>query len=87
MTYALAFRPAHSQYYIVFTTEDTSNVPSADCIFQGSDDELLREISVDVELVKRKLATLRVDKAPGVDDMSTRILRELHDEICQPVAS
>ena len=69
----------------VFSVEDTSNVPSADKLFQGSEAEALHEIPVTGEMVRKKLDRLRSDKAAGADDLAPRFLNELKEEICYPL--
>jgi len=76
----------NSYFTTVFNTESLGNIPEADRIFQGSDAEKLCDIVIDSELVRKKFDRLRPDKASGPDDVSPRILIELKDEICYPVA-
>jgi len=76
----------NSYFTTVFNTESLGNIPEADRIFQGSDAEKLCDIVIDSELVRKKFDRLRPDKASRPDDVSPRILIELKDEICYPVA-
>src|SRR5664279_4430911 len=69
----------------VFTEEDTSNVPCADQIFAGSEDEMLQDLVVAESIVKEKLSKLRSDKATGADDLSPRVLKELIEELITPI--
>jgi len=69
----------------VFTKEDTSNVPEPVTIFQGPDSERLLKIDFSVEEITKKLAKLRSDKSGGPDDMSPRLLLNIHEEIGRPL--
>jgi len=69
----------------VFTVEDTENLPKAKPVFLGSEDDKLKDIVIDKGMVKKKLDSLRTDKAAGVDGFSPRVLVELCDVICTPL--
>ena len=69
----------------VFTIEDTANVPTAAPSFRGTDNDRLCDIQIDRSLVRKSLDSLRIDKAPGADSMSPRVLAELKDEITTPL--
>ena len=45
----------------VFTKEVTSTMPEAERIFMSDDSEVLRDITVNVDIVRKKLQTLRPD--------------------------
>jgi len=70
----------------IYTQEDMSSLPAPEQIFHGKDSEFLTNITVDVETVKKKLQSLRPDKASGPDDIPPRLLCELSEELCQPLA-
>jgi len=63
----------------VFTAENTTNTPEQEWIFSGPNFETLLEI--DTDKIKHKLMKLWVDKAAGVDEMSTQLLKEIQDLI------
>jgi len=61
-------------------------MPTDDLIFSGSETEKLMEFTIDESVVRKKLDKLRSDKAAGADDLSPRILIEIKDVICHPLA-
>ena len=69
----------------VFTVEDTENLPTAPPSFCGSDKDRLCDFQIDESLVRKSLDSLRIDKAPGADSMSPRVLVELKEEITPPL--
>jgi len=69
----------------VFTQEDLTNVPVAEALFMGQEEESLTDIVITREMIKGKLEKLRADKAPGEDGMSPKIIRELQDELVDPL--
>ena len=71
----------------VFTKEVTSSMPEARRIFMGDDSEMLKEITVDVDIVRKKLQALRPDKAAGPDNIPPKLLHELSDELCHPLSA
>jgi len=70
----------------VFTKEGQDNLPAAKKCFHGGDNERLCTFTISPEMVKAKLAKLKMNKAPGVDLVGTRMLIELADEISYTVA-
>jgi len=70
----------------VFIKEVTSSMPEARRIFIGEDSEILNELTVDVDSVRKKLHALRPDKAAGPDNIPPKLLRELSDELCYPLS-
>ena len=46
----------------------------------------LQDIDVHVDIIKKKLTTLKEDKAAGDDNLSPRILKAISDEVAYPVA-
>jgi len=43
--------------------------------------EQMTDIVITEEMILSKLQTLRVDKAAGVDDMSPRLFKSIHEQI------
>ena len=69
----------------VFTIEDTLNIPEPVPMFHGPDSDRLLKIDFSVDDVKKKLSKLRPDKSGGPDDMSPRLLLNIHEEIGRPL--
>ena len=64
-----------------FTSEDMANIPATKWLFRGREENKLLDIHIDEDLVRRKLDSFRTDKSPGADNISSRALIELQDEI------
>ena len=58
-------------------------MPIAESIYQGGEEGLLQKIQVGVEEVKEQLGNLRVDKAPGPDNMHLRVFMEVAEQVCE----
>ena len=69
----------------VFTKEGTANVPTAKPIFTGSEAETLTTLDITDDMIRKKLSLLRADKAPGNDALSSRLLREIQEELVHPL--
>ena len=70
----------------VFTKENMDEFPTVKQCFRGSENEKLHTYSVTPDMVKSKLLKLKMNKAPGIDSVGTRILLELSEEISETVA-
>ena len=66
-----------------FTQEQSGELPIAESSYQGGEEGLLQKIQVGVEEVKEQLGNLRVDKAPGPDNMQPRVLREVAEQVSE----
>jgi len=75
----------NAQFVSVFTAEDTSYIPVPEKVFTGKVEEGLVDLEFSVETVRTRLAWLREDKSPGLDDLSPKLLKELCEEIAYPV--
>ena len=69
----------------VFTTENMSSIPCADSVYTGCESDKLLEIHIELETVQKVLDKFRCDKAAGTDELSSRLLVELKEDICYPV--
>ena len=68
----------------VFTKEDMQHIPDlANSIMNLTSN--LSDIVIDEELVRKKLQKLRSDKATGTNDISSKLLVEIKDEVCTPL--
>ena len=66
-----------------FIQEQSGELPRAESIYQGGEKGLLQRIQVGVEEVKEQRGNLRVDKAPGPDNMQPRVLREVAEQVSE----
>jgi len=73
-------------FLLLFTREYQNDLPSIKKIFCGSNSEKLCTLVISPDMVKARLVKLRMNKAPGVDLVGTRMLTELADEISYIVA-
>ena len=60
-------------------------MPIAESIYEGGEEGLLQKIQVGVEEVKEQLGNLRVDKAPGPDNMHPRVLMEVAEQVSEMI--
>ena len=65
----------------VFVEEDVGNMPVPKKMFNGSVDETLQNIDVDVDLMIDKLNSLNVSKSQGPDEVHGKLVMELSHEI------
>ena len=61
-------------------------MPEAQRMFKGIDLVVLKDITVVVNIVRKKLQTLRPDKAAGPDNIPPKLLREFSNELCHPLS-
>ena len=66
----------------VFTREDAKSAP----VLKPLCDAKLVDIGVSVDVIMKKLSSLKEDKAAGDDNMSPRLLKAIAAEIAYPVA-
>jgi len=58
----------------VYTTECQDDLPTSPTIFQGSEKDKLSSYYISPIMVKDKLLKLKMNTAPGVDLVGTRML-------------
>ena len=75
----------NDQFSSVFTAENVTDIPVPTNIFTGNDGDRLRDIIFTEEEVLKRLLRLWEDKSPGVDEMSSRLLKAVCHEITVPV--
>ena len=66
----------------VFNREDDHDIPVLSPVCE---DKLL-DMDIQLDVIKKKLNSLREDKAAGDDNLSPRVLKAISDEIAYPVA-
>lgn len=74
-------REFNNYFASVFTAEDTTHLPQN----MNSTSPTLQTIDITEEKVRKCLAQLRSDKAPGTDDISPRLLIEISEEVVVPL--
>ena len=70
----------------VFTKENIDRFLAVKQQYQGEENGKLCSFSIMSDMVKSKLQKLKMNKAPGVDSVGTRMLFELSEEISDTVA-
>ena len=72
----------------VFTREDTSSLPVPETKFKGSEGERFGQLVVTPEVVHvaSKINNMKENKSPGVDGISSKILKETVEQISTPLA-
>jgi len=76
----------NSYFASAFTNEDTDHLPPVKQVFPGVESECLSSFTITSDMVKAKLNRLKMNKAPGIDSVGTRMLLELVDEISEFLA-
>jgi len=86
VTEAVEMSEQLNEYFTsVFTRENLSQMPSADTVNTDTDTVYRSDINIDPVSVLNKLNRLRSDKAAGPDELSPRVLKEITEEICEPL--
>ena len=68
----------------VFTVEDMNNIPKLEP-GEKSEGKFLLDIIITVDTVRAKLKALNPNKSPGPDKIYPRILKELSNELAEPL--
>ena len=77
-----------NDYFLsVFTHENILDVPAGEIIFQGREEQKLRDIVIDAGIVRKELDRLKSSKSPGVDEIYPRILKECKEVLSSPLAN
>ena len=74
----------NSFFSSVFTEEDINNIPQPKNFYTGSDP--ITTVHFSPEKVKEKISNLKSFSSPGPDKIYPRMLKEVADTICYPVA-
>ena len=74
----------NAQYTSVFTSEDLTNMPEPEVLFNG--DGRLTDMRFGVEEVKKKLKNIKADGAPGPDRVWSKVLHSMADILAEPLA-
>ena len=63
----------------VLTKEATKNIPEPKKLFEGSDDLRLTDVYISEVMVVKMLENLKEDKAPGIDEIHPKFLKEVRN--------
>jgi len=73
----------NKQFQSVFTREDTNNIPEPDTMDMNS---MLYDVKFTTRDVKKKIAALKRESAPGPDGLAPQLLKELKDQLAPALA-
>ena len=68
----------------MFTKEDLTNIPQSPQIYKG--ESPLTSVTFPLDLIQIKINKIRSSAAPGVDDISPRLLKSVEDIITAPLS-
>lgn len=71
----------------VFTIENLSDIPNSSSKFDSSNSEILTDIHIDEKLVGEKLGKINTGKSQGPDELNSKLLFELRNELCKFLTS
>ena len=71
----------------VMTEEDTSNLDNINITpGEKSNGQFITEVNITAKEVKQQLKDLNPNKSPGPDKIYPKVLKELHNELAEPIA-
>src|SRR5260221_1084505 len=76
----------NSFFSSVYTDENMNNMPEAKQMFYGSECNKLSNIYLDKNIVLKKIMNLKEGKAPGDDGYNAELLKNIANEICEPLS-
>jgi len=68
-----------------FTEENQSTIPPSEDMFANRSDQTLDDVDLTPESIRKKLASLRSDKATGADGISPWLLKEIQESLVNPI--
>ncbi len=71
----------------VFTRENQDTIPVGEKVFQGEDNEKLRDVIITRQAVQKEIEKLKENKSPGPDKVYPRILKECKEILSGPLTS
>ena len=74
-----------NDFFTSVFTHERQNIPEVIKRFTRDDDEELKNIVVDEEIIKKKFCQLKDGKAPGDDGLVTKFLKEVVNSIATPL--
>ncbi len=76
-----------NDYFLsVFTREKQDTIPEGE-VFQGEDNEKLRDVTITREVVQKEVEKLKKNKSPGPDNIYLRILKECREILSSPLTN
>ena len=74
-----------NDYFAIYTDEEMSNLPDPVNIFTKTIEVSLQTIEFTIAIVQEKLSKIKPNKAPGIDNFSSSMLREVSSAIASPL--
>ena len=75
----------NNQFTSVFTGENTRDIPVPENIFNRNEDCRLMIYDITDEDISKCIDKLKIQKSPGPDKISPRVLKKLRDELIKPL--
>ena len=75
----------NQQFTSVFTREDIRNIPSPENLFRRNIDCHLTSYEIKDEDIAKCIDKLKIQKTPGPDQISPRVVKKLKNEIIEPL--
>ena len=69
----------------VCTDEETGNLPEPLNIFKNTLDESVQNIEITIAAAQEKRSQMKPNKAPGIDNINSSMLREVASSIASPL--
>ena len=77
-----------NDYFLsVFTRENQDTIPVREEVFQGEDNEKLRDVIITRQVVQKEIEKLKKNKSPGPDKVYPRILKECKEILSGPLTN
>ena len=77
----------HDYFLSVFTKEIQDTIPAGEEVFQGEDDEKLRDIVTTRQVVEKEIEKIKKNKSPGPDQIYIGVLKECKEALSGPLTS
>ena len=74
-------------FLLVFTRENQDTIPVREEVFQGEDNEKLRDVIITRQVVQKEIEKLKKNKSPGPDKVYPRILKECKEILSGPLTN
>ena len=75
----------NEQFTSVFTREDIRNIPTPENLFRRNIDCQLSSYEIKDEDIEKCIDKLKIQKTPGPDQISPRVVKKLKNELIEPL--
>lgn len=75
-----------NDYFLsVFTQENLTTIPERVQVYEGEDNDKLRDVTITRQVVQDEIGRLKKNKSPGHDEIFTRVLKECKEALSGPL--